>query len=194
MASERPRALAPIGRESALADGSADLELGRSDPTVQPHRFAFESSRPARSDRSFTVGERVLRRNRGEAWKLGYVTQVDPLKVTLSVDDPRAKGYSWDEVCKMDVSGSKSERGQPAPDRSFKVGERVMRRDRGEEWKPGYVTRVDPLKVTKSSDDPGAIGFSWDEVKKMDGTEEVRRKESVSRKLISNLFALVLLD
>ena len=82
---------APIGRESALADGSADLELGQSDPTVQPHRFAFESSRPARSDRSFTVGERVLRRDKGEAWGPGYVTKVDPLRVTED-DKPKMSG------------------------------------------------------------------------------------------------------
>ena len=70
--------------------------------------------------------------------------------------------------------------------RLFKVGERVMRRDTGKEWRPGYVTQVDPLEVTRF-DDPKAEGFSWDEVKKMDDTEEVRRKENVSRKLISNL-------
>ena len=91
------------------------------------------------------------------------------------------EGNSWDEVQKMDG-------------RSFEVGERVMRRDKGKKWKPGYVTQVDPLLVTMASDDPKAKAFSWDEVKKMDGAEEVRRKESVSKKLISYLNALVLLD
>ena len=108
MASERPRALAPIGRESALADGSADLELGQSDPTVQPHRFAFESSRPARSDRSFTVGERVLRRDRGKAWEPGYVTQVDPLKVTERSYDARGPARTWDEVIKTEDEKKKN--------------------------------------------------------------------------------------
>ena len=67
----------------------------------------------------------------------------------------------------MDVSSSKSE---PAHDRSFKVGERVMRRDRGEDWEPGYVTQVHPLRVT-FSDFPESTAFEWDEVRKIDFDE-----------------------
>ena len=78
--------------------------------------------------------------------------------------------------------------------RSFTVGERVMRRDKGKECRPSYVTQVDPLRVTLMSDDPKATGVHWDEVMKMDGTEEVRRKENVSKKLIPNLLSLALLD
>ena len=63
------------------------------------------------------------------------------------------------------TSPSADVRGMEDNDRSFKVGERVMRRDTGEEWKPGYVTEVDPLKVTVSPDDPQATGYEWDEVK-----------------------------
>ena len=38
----------------------------------------------------------------------------------------------------------------------------------GEDWQPGYVTQVDPLRVTASRDDPSAQGFRWDEVRKID--------------------------
>jgi hypothetical protein len=62
-------------------------------------------------------------------------------------------------------------------DRSFKVGEWVMKRDglrEEEEWTPGYVTQVDPLKVTESLD-PQERGYarliSWTEVRKMDEEE-----------------------
>ena len=69
---------------------------------------------------------------------------------------------------------------EAAPDRSFKVGERVMRRERGKEWKPGYVTQVDPLRVTYDIEDPKKNGFRWDEVRKMD--EEDMRKMDVEDK------------
>ena len=45
-----------------------------------------------------------------------------------------------------------------------------MRSDRGEDWQPGYVTEVDPLKVTVSPDNPQATGYEWDEVRKIDAS------------------------
>merc|ERR1712232_1510879 len=54
-------------------------------------------------------------------------------------------------------------------DQGFFVGERVERRDAGEEWRAGYVTSVTPLKVTFDVWD--TEGSSWDEVRKI---EELR--------------------
>ena len=70
-------------------------------------------------------------------------------------------------------SPSADVRGMEDDDRSFKVGERVMRRDRGEEWRPGYVTQVDPLRVTFDDDSDDDNGLSWDEVRKMDLYEDI---------------------
>lgn len=46
---------------------------------------------------AFRIGELVERRDSGEDWKEGYVTSLVPLEVTVNAD-PRADGYSWDEV------------------------------------------------------------------------------------------------
>ena len=46
----------------------------------------------------FKVGDKVKRRDQGEDWKVGFVTQLEPLKVTLSHTDPTRDGYEWDEV------------------------------------------------------------------------------------------------
>ena len=70
----------------------------------------------------------------------------------------------------------------------FTVGERVMRRDRGEDWQPGYVTQVDPLRVTASRDDPSAQGFRLDEVRKIDVDQVVNCFYGV----ISNTFGNIL--
>lgn len=47
---------------------------------------------------TFTVGQQVHRRDKGEAWAIGFVTSADPLKVTESASDPAAKGHAWHEV------------------------------------------------------------------------------------------------
>eukprot|EP01043_Picozoa_sp_COSAG02_P006711 COSAG02_NODE_193_length_29843_cov_30.519903_35_plen_383_part_00 len=46
----------------------------------------------------------------------------------------------------------------------FRVGELVERRDRGEDWKTGYVTKLSPLEVTVNAD-RSAAGYVWDEVR-----------------------------
>eukprot|EP01046_Picozoa_sp_COSAG06_P028086 COSAG06_NODE_2510_length_6740_cov_25.711683_2_plen_403_part_00 len=49
----------------------------------------------------------------------------------------------------------------------FVVGERVEKRDIGKEWSPGYVTQLDPLRVTASYTDSAANGCPYDEVRKL---------------------------
>jgi len=54
----------------------------------------------------------------------------------------------------------------------FRVGQMVLRRGRGEDWRImgiGFVTSVSPLKVTKSSTNPSEGGYEWDEVKEAVG-------------------------
>ena len=80
-------------------------------------------------------------------------------------------------------------RGMEDGDRSFKVGERVMRRDGDDKWRPGYVTQVDPLRVTASRDDPSAQGFRWDEVRKIDVDQVV----SCFFGVVSNIFGNILI-
>ena len=49
----------------------------------------------------------------------------------------------------------------PAP----AVGDKVQRRDADDEWKFGYITQLEPLKVTSSAVDKFAEGFTWDSVR-----------------------------
>ena len=44
------------------------------------------------------MGDKVERRDGTEAWAVGFVTQLEPLKVNMSSTDPSEDGYSWDEV------------------------------------------------------------------------------------------------
>ena len=47
----------------------------------------------------FAVGDKVERRDIAiEDWKVGFVTQLEPLKVTYDDTDPTAVGYRWNEV------------------------------------------------------------------------------------------------
>jgi len=50
------------------------------------------------SSTSFTLGQKVERRDHGEDWGAGFVVQLDPLMVTCDDDDPSAEGYEWAEV------------------------------------------------------------------------------------------------
>ena len=40
----------------------------------------------------------MQRRDGNEAWGVGHVTQLEPLKVNMSDTDPSEAGYKWDEV------------------------------------------------------------------------------------------------
>eukprot|EP01047_Picozoa_sp_COSAG01_P093426 COSAG01_NODE_24565_length_774_cov_2.241481_1_plen_158_part_10 len=49
------------------------------------------------------VGMKVRKRDHGKDWTLGFITQLQPLKVTASHTDPSAQGWRYDEV--KDLSG-----------------------------------------------------------------------------------------
>lgn len=55
----------------------------------------------------------------------------------------------------------------------YHLGEVVERRDTGKEWCTGYVTSVDPLKVTYSDENPLAQGYTWEEVRKKAGRVDI---------------------
>ena len=45
------------------------------------------------------VGDKVQRRDADDEWKFGYITQLEPLKVTYDLSKgPYAKGFSFHEV------------------------------------------------------------------------------------------------
>jgi hypothetical protein len=44
------------------------------------------------------------------------------------------------------------------PEVTYKLGEDVQKRDKGQDWRPGVVTNVEPLRVD---------GYSWNEVRKL---------------------------
>merc|ERR1712232_369748 len=49
----------------------------------------------------FVIGQRVRRRDKrgaGSMWGIGYVTQTNPLKVTINDDPNDEVGLHWDEV------------------------------------------------------------------------------------------------
>ena len=90
----------------------------------------------------FSVGQRVERRDGDKDWSIGFVTSVNPLKVTASSDDPNETGYHWDEVRTSTVKFTGEEF-------QFAVGQKVEHRDGGKAWSVGFVTSLAPLKVTR---------------------------------------------
>jgi hypothetical protein len=62
---------------------------------------------------------------------------------------------------------------------SFKLGQRLQRRDTGRDWGVGYVTSLDPLEVT-AKDDPSGNGYQWDEVRHM--PSEVAQQAATMKK------------
>ena len=55
----------------------------------------------------------MQRRDGTEAWAVGFVTQVEPLKVNMSDSDPSASGYSWSEVRALEAEPDGAQQ-QPA--------------------------------------------------------------------------------
>ena len=94
------------------------------EPQLAPKPQPDMSPAPARGARSkagrFQVGDKVQRRDGTEAWAVGFVTQLEPLKVNMSATDPSEKGYKWDEVRPYEPAGepeSKPQREvQPEPE------------------------------------------------------------------------------
>lgn len=61
------------------------------------------------AEATFAVGDRVQRRDKGQAWGIGYVKSVNPLSVTLNDYALDMKGYSWAEVRHIqDVEAAKA--------------------------------------------------------------------------------------
>ena len=57
----------------------------------------------------FQVGEKVRRRDGTEAWGIGFVTQLSPLKVNTSDTDPSEDGCAWDEVRPLEERASEGD-------------------------------------------------------------------------------------
>lgn len=116
--------------------------------------YAYDEVQSQGPHKAFAVGQRVQRRDRGKAWRPGYVVSLDPLRVTAD-PDPAAKGFAWEEV-------------RPVEDQQvFTVGQHVQRRDQGAEWGTGYVVSVEPLHVTME-DDAAGKGYPWDEIRPLE--------------------------
>jgi len=72
-----------------------------------------EDSEDEQETGTFTIGERVQRRDNGKEWGFGYVTLLKPLEVTAK-DDPEANGYQWDQIRHIPREGSSSTMKRPA--------------------------------------------------------------------------------
>eukprot|EP01062_Namystynia_karyoxenos_P006481 TRINITY_DN12273_c0_g1_i1.p1 TRINITY_DN12273_c0_g1~~TRINITY_DN12273_c0_g1_i1.p1 ORF type:complete len:450 (+),score=131.28 TRINITY_DN12273_c0_g1_i1:92-1441(+) len=96
---------------------------------------------------SFSLGQRVQCRDKGEEWRLGVVKQVDPLRVR---PDGAEAGFNWKDAHWDEV--------RPLP---FELGQQVRCRDKGTGWAVGRVKGFDPLRVELDGRSGAHI---WDEV------------------------------
>ena len=91
-----------------------------SDPAPAPAPDPAPAPALAAGAERFQVGDKVQRRDGDEAWGIGHVTQLEPLKVNMSATDPSEKGFKWDEVRPYEPAGepeSKPQREvQPEPE------------------------------------------------------------------------------
>lgn len=74
----------------------------------------------------------------------------------------KVEPFSLERAFKMEV-----------PHQLYHVGEIVERRDKGKEWRSGFVTSVNPLKVTFSEENAQAEGYIWEEVRKKAEDEDI---------------------
>lgn len=70
---------------------------------------------------------------------------------------------------------------------SFAVGQKVERRDNGEDWGTGFVVSLDPLMVTCDDDDPSADGYEWAEVRLPVVVAEVESKHAAPEPETNNV-------
>ena len=86
----------------------------RPEPELQPERKQEPEPEPQQEPEpkperrikgQFQVGDKVQRRDGTEAWGIGHVTQLKPLKVNMSAADPSEDGFAWDEVRPFEPSG-----------------------------------------------------------------------------------------
>ena len=108
---------------------------------------------------ALAVGMIVEWRNPGEtAWSPGYVTSVEPLKVTVNlVGGPAATGCRCVEVRLLPAARLAQLQAElaaslpPPPASALAVGMVVERRDPGEPWAKGYALCVDAVPLVRSS-------------------------------------------
>ena len=121
-----------------------------------------------------SVGLIVECRNPGEHyWVAGFVTSVEPLKVTTDLaKGPSATGFAIAEVRllpdarRAELEAALAERKPPPPASQLSVGLIVERRNPGQTWSVGFVTSVEPLKVTATlAEGPSAVGLAMAEVR-----------------------------
>ena len=106
---------------------------------------------------ALAVGMIVEWRNPGEtAWSPGYVTSVEPLKVTVNlVGGPAATGCRCVEVRLLPAARLAQLQAElaaalpPPPASALAVGMVVERRDPGEPWAKGYALCVDAVPLQR---------------------------------------------
>ena len=147
-----------------------------------------------------SVGMVVERRARGRSeWREGYITSVDPLKVTCT-NSLAAESFEWDGVRPVAAArqaemqwfeAQRAERERVAAENAaaraateklvatgkLSVGMVVERRDGGNEWREGHITSLAPLKVT-CSNSSSESGLTWDGVRPVSvaGESELKLK------------------
>ena len=62
---------------------------------------AVQGAQEEKKEEDFKVDDLVQMREEGEAWKTGYVTQVEPLKVRTSGGCPLTGAFSWHDVMRI---------------------------------------------------------------------------------------------
>jgi hypothetical protein len=112
----------------------------------------------------------VEHRKQGEEeWREGYVTSLEPLKVTTDLSKgPSARGLSiFQEVRAVSAARQAQLDAMRELAARISVGAVVERRRKGEEeWREGYVTSLEPLLVTLHlSDGPSGNSYIFDEVR-----------------------------
>jgi hypothetical protein len=107
-------------------------------------RHAQVANKPTES--SFKVGEKVFHRDRGEFWRVGFVTSTDPLLVD---------GLQWDEVEKMGVS-----KGQSMKEKIKKLDEENAQLKKLNKGLQGHVAGVEAenAKLKEASQGSSPIG------------------------------------
>eukprot|EP01044_Picomonas_judraskeda_P013066 COSAG03_NODE_1939_length_3323_cov_386.678350_2_plen_404_part_00 len=171
------RVTVTLGSPDAVGLSCAEVRLVPAARLAQL-RAALAELPPPPPASELAVGMIVEWRNPGEtSWSPGYVTSVEPLKVTVNlVGGPAAPGLSRAEVRLLPAARVARLRAEvaaalpPPPASALSVGMVVERRDPGKPWAKGYVTSVEPLKVTvRLEKGPAALGCSWAEVRLVPG-------------------------
>lgn len=109
------------------------------------------------------LGQIVVRRDADEGvWGVGYVTQLEPVRVNSAALGRNSPGYEWDEVRAIPAIEDE----QPAF-KGFEVGEQVLFGD-GALLGVGIVAQIEPhLQVTSSPSDATSVCTMREDVRKI---------------------------